>query len=116
MTRQPVDHRGAGSDAPSRLATAMSELSEEQYCAGWLIDTEFYVWAMLVGDAPLDWGFGAVEPSAIEEIRALSEEANGWVVWRGKVERDAGTVFVPMAEWLPMYEARWAEFKAKETT
>lgn len=95
-------------DVRELLAFRMSELSEEYVCAEWECDTEFKLWKMLQG-GPRAWGFGDVTQDEIDELRALSERAGGWCTWRWGEDRadgraDGRVVFVPLAEWLEIFE------------
>lgn len=92
VTREAQDERRKRVDALpavewTPLATAleslMSDLSEECWCAGWLVDTEYAVWDLMHGDLT-SWGqgpFGTVE-DAVAPIRAVAELAGLWIVWR----------------------------------
>jgi len=70
------------------LARAMSDYSEEMWCAGWLIDLEYILWARVLEGEQAD-------------IKALADAAGGWIVWD---DPDEGETFVPMAEWLEIYK------------
>ena len=93
------------------LADLMSEISEDQWCAGWLDGAEYSLWSMVDG-GETDWGFGKVDPSSVALLRRLSESCGGWIVWTDdRCER-----WIPMSEWLPMYESQqkhWAQWQAK---
>jgi hypothetical protein len=80
------------------LAEYMSDISEDNYCAGWLIDLEHTLWdAVMAG--PSRFGMGDITAENIAELRRLSNDAGGWIVYvSGK-----GETFVPMAEWLEIH-------------
>jgi hypothetical protein len=81
----------------AELASYMSELSEECYCAGWLIGLEFSLWkAMNTGKG--SGGFGCLREFELAHLRELSEACGGWIVW-GK----DGEEFVPLEEWKEYY-------------
>jgi hypothetical protein len=83
------------------LRRLMSDMSEEHCCAGWLDGTEYVLWSMVQG-GDTKWGFGEVRPESIADLRRLSEAVQGWWRW----DDDAGgKVFVPIDEWLRIYEA-----------
>lgn len=93
-----IDAHDSGDKSPAAaLASYMSELSEECWCAGWLSGCEFALW-MLANDGGGHWGQDIVTPEAAAQLLALSEEAGGWVRWADGV----GAVFVPMDEWKEM--------------
>ena len=73
--------------AASLLPTLMSELSEEYWCAGWLIGCEYELWARVVqyrrtGNCS-PWGLGrsAEFTGAIAALSELSESTGSWAVW-----------------------------------
>ena len=93
------------------LYALMSDISEECYCAGWITGAEYVLWE-IVADHAADrkWGQGQVQQWQIDDLRAISEEIGGWIRWRDDDEEPGlhhdhwGPVFVPMAEWLKMYQ------------
>lgn len=86
-------------DAAHQLSERMSDLSEECYCAGWLMGLEFELWSFVLS-GPDEWGMGKVDDADIAALKRLSEKAGGWIVFR----MDLGRAFVPMTEWLVQYE------------
>jgi hypothetical protein len=98
--------------AKDRLYNLMSDISEECYCAGWMSGNEYTLWAM-VRDPAASRHYGMSEVSAedVEELRQLSEQLGGWVVWWDDGDEPGlpatawGRRFLPMAEWLK----RWDE-------
>ena len=79
-----------------KLFDIMSDISEEHYCASWLIGLEHSLWQAALGtDNDWRYGLGRIEPASLEMLRALSKELNGWQTF----ER-----FVPMDEWLKIYD------------
>lgn len=93
--------------AAKALGEAMSNISEECYCAGWMSGLEFSLWEFLTS-GPGKWGMGKVDAGDLATLRALSEKCGGWIVWR----EDVGQVFVPLANWLPMFDAEQERAKA----
>jgi hypothetical protein len=59
----------------------MSDISEDCYAARWLIGNEYSLWQMLSG-ASTRYGMCEVSAEELEEVRILSERANGWI-WTG---------------------------------
>ena len=80
------------------LLGLMTGLSEELWCAGWLVDLEFILWFASHGDAAAT-GSRAATPRQAELLRLLSDEAGGWWVY-GK----DGPVFLQTEEWLRRLE------------
>lgn len=87
-------------DAAELLRHLMSEISEDHYCAGWLIGLEFRLWRIVLGGPP-KFGFDDVSPERIADLERLSKKCGGWIVW----SEGCGEVFVPMDEWQRMYAA-----------
>ena len=95
---------GAQVDPRSRLAFLMSEISEDCYCAGWLIGTEHALWEIANGGGG-GWGIDTVTAEQAAQLLALSAEIGGWIAWSH--DRDPGSngpIFVPMTEWLKRHE------------
>ena len=88
-------------DAQRALATLISNYSEDEYSAGWLIGIEFLVWDIIRGARRQD----APSEEWITVLQNLSDEIGGWVRWKEDMPLVlSGVVFVPMAEWLEMVE------------
>ncbi len=79
------------------LARVMSGLSEEYYCAGWLIGCEYALWADMTGNEVAGVHGWKITAEEIEELRLLHEWAGGWVVWSDEV---GGQIFLSDSEWL----------------
>lgn len=79
--------------AEAGLLALMAGISEELWCAGWLTDLEFDLWAMMTGAREdRGYGMGVVSDRQIELLRLLSEEAGGW--WT-----NCGEEFVNLEKW-----------------
>jgi hypothetical protein len=76
------------------LFEAMSELSEECYCAGWYTGTEHGVWRLIHQGG--SWGLWRfpVEARQLEKVRRAMARAQCWIVWGGD-----GPVAIPLQEW-----------------
>lgn len=81
-----------------RLREMMGDLSEECWCASWLMGCEHALWEMVEEEPGKDhrWGMGTVLAAEVDDLRRMSAEAGGWWRWD---EAAGGLVFVPMAEW-----------------
>jgi hypothetical protein len=69
----------------AHLALRMSDISEDLWCAGWLMDLEFRLWEAIQG--------GTSDPFAEEDLRELAELSalvGGW---------HNGERFIPIDEW-----------------
>lgn len=88
------------------LRKLMSGISEEYWCAGWLSGLEYALWDTVTGkEKPI------CSLEQIEQLKYLSEKCGGWIIWdeQAKAER-----FVPMEQWLRLYEAKRREDSAKK--
>jgi hypothetical protein len=93
-------------EAAVSLAQLMSDISEDCYCASWLIGTEFTLWQFAQGGHG-DWGFFEVTSEQATELRELSAKAGGWVAWPSQA-LDDGLIFVPAEAWTEMFAERRA--------
>ena len=89
--------------AQTELAELMSDISEDHYCAGWLIDLEYSLWSIVTGDSANTFGFGAIERWKIKRLKALSAATGGWIERQRDAEHET---FVPMEIWLKQFAAR----------
>ena len=85
----------------------MSEISEDAYCAGWLIDLEYDLWQILI-DGQGEFGMMGLSEPEIQQLRELSDACGGWIVY----DDDRGETFVPLAQWLTMFAAHANERRA----
>ncbi len=84
--------------AREALLALMTEISQEEWAAGWLDGLEFVLWRRVLADRGL--------PSRSVELRDLANMAGGWWAYLpGGEGREKGRTFVPMAEWLRLFEA-----------
>ncbi len=93
MKRPEDDSRDPA--AARALHERISAVSERYWRAGWLIDLERSLWAMLEG-GPRKFGLGEVTEDEVRELRELAQEADGGWRWS---DADRGPVFVALAEW-----------------
>jgi len=84
------------------LYDRMSEISEDAYCAGWMIDNEFNIWSA-VATGRAENGYQYANPRLLRRCKKLAAEIGGWMRWTPD-----GPQFVPMAQWLVLYES-WRE-------
>ncbi len=83
------------SAAARLLARVMSGLSEDYFCAGWLGDCEYALWADLTGYEEIAgvkaWGITQEEK---DELRLAHEVAGGWIVWG-----EGGETYLSNKDW-----------------
>lgn len=85
------------------LATYMSDLSEELWCAGWMRDLEFMLWSVVEGEdacASL-----TLTRDQVAKLKSLSNACKGWIVFR----RDTKETLVSMPEWMHLFAAWLSE-------
>lgn len=80
------------------LFELMSEISEDCYCAGWMMGLENAIWGALQ-DGDLSYGMGEMDSSLLERVRALHVELGGWIVWKD----DDIVPDMPSDEWGPYF-------------
>lgn len=73
----------------NRLEQVMSDLSEDYWCAGWLIGTARALWRAAEHDERV-WGLGRLSDEEVKTLRELSELTGGWF---------DGNEFVPIDVW-----------------
>ena len=83
------------------LAEFMSELSEEAYCAGWMLGLEYALWAA-VSTGPRSFGRLDISVSQIERLRRLSLQCEGWIVF----DEETGETWVGLPEWEQIFASR----------
>jgi len=92
--------------AQRALLVYMRHLSEENWCAGWLIGLEFTLWDWVLrrqsGAEPASEFERANIPDT-EVLSWLAEQAGGWWHWD---EESREPKFVPPNEWVEMYRSR----------
>ncbi len=91
-----LSRKGSAERAAAHLLRElMSDISEDHYCAGWLMGLEYRLFdAAYAGD---DFGFGLTH-NELSKLITLSQQCQGWWVFEG---------FVDFDEWLPMYAQRY---------
>lgn len=87
----------------------VSDISEDFYCAGWLVDAEFAVWRMIQQGG--GWGMGAAGdiPETLGALRSLACSTGHWVRWDSDAEPP--TQPIPLSEWEPLYDEWNARIK-----
>ncbi len=78
------DYDRLDSEPHHYLAAAISDLSEEYWCAGWLIGCEWTLLDMVEGRIPPAWGMGEVAEAELDNLRSIRAACGGgWVAWVG---------------------------------
>jgi hypothetical protein len=91
------------------LARVMGDLSEEYFCAGWLTDCEYALWADLTGQDVAGVQCWNISDEEKKELRLAHEMAGGWIVWS---DEDGGRKFLSDEDWLRHLTNRSAESTA----
>ena len=81
------------------LASYMSELSEQAYCAGWMLDLEFDLWRA-VTEGPFRYGRLELTTEHVERLRSLSQACGGWIMFGDDQE------LVPLSDCQALYASR----------
>ena len=79
----------------------MSDISEDAYCAGWMIGLEYDLWRIVVAGGG-HYGAVSLGDEEVQELRDLSAACGGWIMY----ERDKGEVFVPLVKWQELFDQR----------
>lgn len=72
----------------------MSSISEAAWCAGWMHDLEFDLWAAIQDDKK-GYRRAIVDDSDIAKLKWLSNACGGSIVFH----ETSGRTFVPLLEW-----------------
>ena len=88
------------SPAAIDLRLAMSAISEDCYCAGWLISLEYQLWSAVM-NGPVEAGCWNVTQSDIDRLRLLARRCGGWIVWD---ETQLNEAWLPIENWLRQYD------------
>ena len=96
----PPPHPSMASPFARLLYEKMSAISEDMWCAGWLSGNEYALWRILHSDSH-EYGLGLVAYADLEELRVLSEHANGWI-WTGRGMEHTPQL-VPFAQWHALF-------------
>ena len=83
------------------LVKIMSSISEECWCAGcagWMHNLEY-----MLSDDVTGRRKNLCSPEEIEQLKYLSEKCGGWIIWD---EQAKGERFIPIQDWLRLYEAK----------
>ncbi len=98
-------------DGQLDLYDRMSEISEDCYCASWVIDNEYAIWEALTSSDSAQ-AKGRMNPRLLKRCQMLSMEIGGWIYWADTTTRADlpcetwGPRFAPMAQWLAMVDER----------
>lgn len=99
-----VDHRA--------LYALMAAVSEECYCAGWMMGNEFALWRILIDPTGnRQYGQSEVTGEQVADMRVLSDRIGGWIGWYD----DGDEPGLPSEEWGPRFipRERWDEMYAR---
>lgn len=86
------------------LAASISDVCEVAQSAGWLPDTEYWVWLLLHDPRP-EWGIAGISELTplLERVSAAIDEAGCWISWPDGAEQAHA---VGLDQWTKLFE-RW---------
>lgn len=112
--REVYDAAAALQESVPRMARAsllrlMSDLSEEHWSAGWLVDTEYSLWQACEVGGSYVWAFAPLGDDVVTRLCELRALASGWWTWPhgSNVE-----VFVSIDEMAQQF-ARWQQERGR---
>lgn len=88
----------------SDLRDFMSQISEDCYCAGWLVNLEFDLWTAVM-NGPVRAGHWDITQTDIDRLRLLARRCDGWVVWDHQRKQET---WVSIQDWLGQYKKHMA--------
>ncbi|ARS40052.1 hypothetical protein CA265_10485 [Sphingobacteriaceae bacterium GW460-11-11-14-LB5] len=77
-----------------RLATFMSEISENCYSAGWMQNLEYELWYALI-NGERKYGQSYITEADISTLLKLSTDADAWIVY----DDDKGETALSLKKW-----------------
>ena len=60
-----------------RLYLEICEISEAGYCAGWVMDIEFYLWKIILDGSEIEFGVKTISEQEIANLRILAKQSGG---------------------------------------
>jgi hypothetical protein len=85
------------------LADYMSELSEEAYCAGWMMGLEYALWDAVLRHSN-EYGGLTLHDAERSRLRGLAEGCGGWIIFDDATEE----TWIPMAKWEKLF-GEWVD-------
>lgn len=85
----PAEGAGLG------LLALMAGISEECWCAGWMMDNEFACWKAAESGIAQNYGQSIITVRQAQLLRLLSLESGGWWIWDG----GAKPKFIRLDKW-----------------
>lgn len=77
------------------LLCLIESISEDVYCAGWMMGIEFQLWKIIARPKENNFcGQTIISLGTIELLKALKDKAKGWWTW--KEEEEEGLMFVSL--------------------
>ena len=84
MWNTPVEtppHPSFVNASARQLYEKMAAISQTYLCAGWIRDNEYDLWQAIHSETH-EYGFSALKPAHVGELRDLAVLAQGWI-WTG---------------------------------
>ena len=87
---------------PNKLCDFMGFISESAHCASWASGIEYHLWTAI--EDMQKRGASNYDDYNLTKLKNLSRAADGWIIYHDTPD-NWGQVFVPMENWLRIYEA-----------
>lgn len=95
-------------DKQRELYDLMSSISEDHYCAGWIMGLEHSIWGALQGK----YRHPDMDTEKLNRCGTLAKDLDGWIIWfdeyydKSAPSDEHGPRFVTMEYWLHHLEHR----------
>lgn len=104
----PLDTGPDGLPSRQSLAAALlrhviCHYSEDYFCASWLGNMEYSLWATIHPESGLEASSSTLPGNLETTLRQLADLAQGWWAWS---DEEGCEVFVPIRDWLKRVEER----------
>ncbi|MCC6314195.1 MAG: hypothetical protein IT337_09270 [Thermomicrobiales bacterium] len=83
-------------DLGHALLALMSDISEDCYCASWLVGLEYSLWHVVEGADQFGMCFFGPDDLRVSQLRSLRDLSGYWAVWSHEV---GDAVLISVDEW-----------------
>lgn len=88
-----------------KLRALMCRISEDLYCASWMMGLEYALWDMVLSNKRREYGTGEVTEDEVNQLKQFSKECDGWWIWidDDKDILNSNDYFITLEEWVKIY-------------